>query len=141
MREETEQNITTNKTEAIGTAHIVHSQDLEHPHDVLMADNITNDEKRAILASWASDSCAVESMPAWRRHPGSGRIASYDEVLAALKALDGDGQSTPTQNLPLFGCQDRLQRQVRRLSGFHRKGRHYRQSSSSRNHPICRMPR
>jgi hypothetical protein len=45
-------------------------------------------EKRAILASWASDACAVEAAPASRRVPGSGRIVSVDEILEALRALD-----------------------------------------------------
>ena len=129
MREETELSITTDETEAVDAAAIVRRlRDFERPHDVLMADDVTKDEKRAILASWASDKAAVESMPAWRRYPGSSRIVSYDEVLAALKALDGDGQSRPVQNLPLLQGQESLQPQVRRFRRVGRKGGPYRPS-------------
>ncbi|MGR9256818.1 hypothetical protein [Rhizobium leguminosarum] len=82
----------------MSAAHLLHpAMHFDHPYDVLMADNISKDEKRAILASWASDICAIESMTAWRRYPGTERIVSYDEVLAALKALDGSDQSTAAQ--------------------------------------------
>ena len=37
-----------------------------HPTDVLRDPDLTLNEKRAILASWASDACAVESAPALR---------------------------------------------------------------------------
>lgn len=38
-----------------------------HPEDVLRDDTLERSEKRAILSSWASDACAVESMPALRQ--------------------------------------------------------------------------
>jgi hypothetical protein len=44
-------------------------------------------EKRAILASWASDACAVEAAPDLRAAP-SGRIVRFDEIMEALRALD-----------------------------------------------------
>ena len=50
--------------------------------------NLTLDEKRAILASWASDACAVEAAPALRRAPGAGQIVTVDEILEALCLLD-----------------------------------------------------
>ena len=99
MRKETDSNSTAKHAVAtISAAHLLHpAMHFDHPRDVLMADNISKDEKRAILASWASDICAIESMPAWRCYPGTQRIVSYDEVLATLKALDGDDQSTSAQ--------------------------------------------
>ncbi|MFF0924427.1 hypothetical protein ACFYE8_33035 [Rhizobium leguminosarum] len=99
MRKETDSNSAAKDAEAtISAAHLLHpAMHFDHPRGVLMADNISKDEKRAILASWASDICAIESMPAWRRYPGTERIVAYDEVVAALKALDGDDQSTSAQ--------------------------------------------
>jgi hypothetical protein len=99
MRKETDSNSAAKHAAAtMSAAHLLHpAMHFDHPRDVLMADNISNDEKRAILASWASDMSAIESMPAWRCYPGTERIVAYDEVLAALKALDGDGQNTSAQ--------------------------------------------
>ncbi|MGR9221399.1 hypothetical protein ACU8OK_27980 (plasmid) [Rhizobium leguminosarum] len=99
MRKETDSNSAAKHAAAtMSAAHLLHpAMHFDHPYDMLMADNISKDEKRAILASWASDICAIESMPAWRRYPGTERIVSYDEVLAALKALDGSDQSTSAQ--------------------------------------------
>src|SRR3954470_1084184 len=46
-----------------------------HPAEVVNDPDLTLNEKGAILASWASDACAVESVPeaqiiveSWRRH-------------------------------------------------------------------------
>jgi hypothetical protein len=46
-------------------------------------------EKRALLASWASDACAVENRPNWRKLPETGALVPLDEILDALQALDG----------------------------------------------------
>lgn len=61
----------------------------DHPRDVLAAAHLDKDEKRAILAFWASDLHAVESIPALRHYPGTNQAVSYDEILDALNALDG----------------------------------------------------
>ncbi len=61
-----------------------------HPSEVLQADNLSREQKRAILASWASDAYAVESAPALRHCPGGGRPVRLDDVLAALRALDAE---------------------------------------------------
>ncbi|HET7383471.1 MAG TPA: hypothetical protein VFJ59_12925, partial [Pseudolabrys sp.] len=37
-----------------------------HPMDVVRDPDLTLNEKRAILASWASDACAVEAAPELR---------------------------------------------------------------------------
>jgi len=44
-------------------------------------------EKRAVLASWASDAC-VEAAPALRHAPGAAGAVSVDEILEALRSLD-----------------------------------------------------
>ena len=61
------------------------------PHDVLDDRHLTLQEQRAILSSWASDACAVESMPALRQIPGSPARVSFDEIMEALQRLDGLG--------------------------------------------------
>lgn len=58
-----------------------------HPEEV--ADNpiLTPSEKRALLASWASDQHAVEGAPQLRQLD-SGAIVPLDAILSALRALD-----------------------------------------------------
>ncbi|WP_292586140.1 hypothetical protein [Mesorhizobium sp.] len=60
----------------------------EHPRDVLEDGSLDIWEKRAILSSWASDACAVESMPALRQPPGAARPVSFDDIMDALHRLD-----------------------------------------------------
>ena len=45
----------------------------DHPLDVVHDPDLTLNEKRAILASWASDACAVEAAPALRQTPNGRR--------------------------------------------------------------------
>ena len=63
-----------------------------HPRDVLAHPALEKSEKRAILASWASDVRAVENEPALRQVE-CGAIVALADILAALRALDG--QATP----------------------------------------------
>jgi hypothetical protein len=58
-----------------------------HPNEVLTNPDLTDPERKAILASWASDAHAVENMP-WLRRLDNGSTVSLAEVLAALRALD-----------------------------------------------------
>jgi hypothetical protein len=67
----------------------------EHPSDVVADPSISLGEKRAILASWASDAAAVVSNPALRGLPGSRRLVTIDEVLEALSALDHHPKGPP----------------------------------------------
>lgn len=62
----------------------------EHPRDVLNDPDLSIQEKRAILSSWASDACAVAEMPALRQPPGARRPVSFDEIVDALRSLDDD---------------------------------------------------
>ena len=59
-----------------------------HPRDVVADPELTLNEKRALLAAWASDACAVESTPAKRKHPIGGPPVDVDEILEALRELD-----------------------------------------------------
>jgi hypothetical protein len=56
------------------------AQAFEHPSNVVTDPDLTLNEKRAILASWASDACAVEAIPSLRYAPGS------DGVRAVVQA-------------------------------------------------------
>ncbi len=67
----------------------------DHPRDVLADPNLSAGEKRAILASWASDAAAVASNPALRELPGSRRLVTIDEVLEALSSLDPAPKGPP----------------------------------------------
>jgi hypothetical protein len=72
------------------------AQAFEHPDHVVNDPDLTLNEKRAILASWASDACAVEAAPALRRAPGGKRPVSVDDILEALRSLDraaSDGEN------------------------------------------------
>jgi hypothetical protein len=75
------------------------AQFYEHPDDVLGDRQLSPQEKRAILSSWASDACAVESMPAWRQIPGAPHPVSFDAVMEALQRLDrlGPPRGTPSR--------------------------------------------
>jgi len=64
------------------------AQAFEHPQQVVDDPDLSLNEKRAILASWASDACAVEAAPALRLPPGAARAVSVDEILQALRTLD-----------------------------------------------------
>jgi hypothetical protein len=59
-----------------------------HPRRVVEDPDLTLNEKRAILASWASDACAIEAAPALRQAPGSAQPVQFDDVMDALRALD-----------------------------------------------------
>lgn len=45
--------------------------------------------KRAILASWASDRAAVPDRPSLRKPPGINEPIPLENVLSALRRLDG----------------------------------------------------
>ena len=60
-----------------------------HPMDVVHDADLTLHEKRAILASWASDACAVEAAPDLRAN-ASGRVVRWDEIMDALRILDAE---------------------------------------------------
>jgi hypothetical protein len=60
----------------------------DHPREVVSDPDLTTEEKRAILSSWASDACSVESQPAMRLPPGAKHPVCFDEIVDALRSLD-----------------------------------------------------
>jgi hypothetical protein len=70
------------------------SQAFAHPSEVVKDPDLTLNEKRAILASWASDACAIEAVPTLRCLPGGKRPVHFDEVMDALRALDEEARRT-----------------------------------------------
>jgi hypothetical protein len=58
-----------------------------HPSEVLNDPDLTLNEKRAILASWASDVCATEAVPHLRAGPRAAPVL-FDDIMDALRALD-----------------------------------------------------
>jgi hypothetical protein len=67
----------------------------DHPRDVLKDADLTKQEKRAILSSWASDACAVDSDPTLRKPPGAKAPVSFEEIVEALRSLDDDPPPRP----------------------------------------------
>jgi hypothetical protein len=66
-----------------------------HPFDIVRHPSLEPEVKRAILASWASDRCAV-SPPALRKPPGADKPIPVDEVFSALRSLDRPSLSSAT---------------------------------------------
>jgi len=71
----------------------------DHPRDVVQHLKLTLAEKRAILASGASDASARASCPAMRAPSGLRKPVTIDEILDALCDLDG-GPRTPPGGKP-----------------------------------------
>lgn len=97
------------------------AQAFEHPSAVVNDPDLTLNEKRAILASWASDACAVEAAPALRQGP-NGKHVAFDDVMEALRSLDEevrakDGRAKYKKRLRITEATDRLTRKLRRPSG------------------------
>ena len=63
------------------------AQAFGHPSEVVDDPDLTLNEKRAILASWASDACAIEAAPDLRSN-ARGAPVKFDEIIEALRALD-----------------------------------------------------
>jgi hypothetical protein len=63
------------------------AQAFGHPSEVLNDPDLTLYEKRAILASWASDACAIEAAPELRSSP-RGAPVRFSEIMEALQTLD-----------------------------------------------------
>ena len=77
-----------NNAMAMGPRVLLQGMELQRPIDVVKAPSLSVDDKRAILAVWASDFYTVESKPALRQLPGTPEPVFIDEVQAALKELD-----------------------------------------------------
>jgi hypothetical protein len=67
----------------------------EHPRDVVSHPRLSLAQKRAILASWASDASAIASCPALRAPEGLRAPVSIDAILDALRELDAGPRHPP----------------------------------------------
>jgi hypothetical protein len=65
-----------------------------HPTDVVRDPDLTLNEKRAILASWASDACAIEAAPDLRVNT-SGNVVPWYDIIDALRTLDAENYGKP----------------------------------------------
>ncbi|WP_376766650.1 MULTISPECIES: hypothetical protein [Rhizobium] len=79
-----------------------------HNHlEKVVSARLSKDENRAILASWASDLHAVESLPELRHPPGVRHPVRYRDILDALKKLDErrdeGSQTQPARHPVLLG--------------------------------------
>jgi hypothetical protein len=74
-------------SDALGVVHVVKRPYVD-PIDVANDHGMTPQEKREVLADWASDRRAVLDHPPLRRLD-SGHLVEIDAVLDALKRLDG----------------------------------------------------
>jgi len=91
--------IEPNRDDSFDLDDLLHpAQAFSHPSDVVNDPDLTLNEKRAILASWASDACAIESVPALRRAPNTlGRPVTFDDIMDALRALDARAAETSSR--------------------------------------------
>ncbi|AHF88167.1 hypothetical protein RLEG3_03495 (plasmid) [Rhizobium leguminosarum bv. trifolii WSM1689] len=120
MRKDIDNALPEQPTAAISAAQLLHAaRHFNHPRDVLAAGDISKQEKRAILASWAF---AIESIPALRLYPGTAEAVSYDEIIQALKYLDEDDMRTGEHGwlsvAPNVQSGHHRRPQARRLSGL-----------------------
>ncbi len=85
------------------------------PHEVVEDPSLSRAEKSAILAEWASDACAVESLPTLRWLPGTSFPVTFSAVMDARQWLDrnspldvGEDQERARANVILasFGRRD-----------------------------------
>ncbi len=88
----------------------------EHPRDVVTHRALSLSEKRAILASWASDASAISSCPALRAPAGLKAPVTIDEILEALCALDGGPRHPDRPRDPPGGKPKRLRATERVLA-------------------------
>ena len=63
-----------------------------HPMDVVRDEDLTLNEKRAILASWASDACAIEAAPDLRV-TSFRSVVRWDDIMDALRTLDRETEN------------------------------------------------
>jgi hypothetical protein len=78
-----------NRGDELDLSNLLHpAHAFEHPSHVVNDPDLTLNEKRAILASWASDACALEAAPDLRHPPGGKQPVLFDDVMDALRTLD-----------------------------------------------------
>lgn len=78
-----------------------------HPNEVLDHPELTDAERRVILASWASDARAVEGAH-WLRCLDNGSRATLSEVLDALRQIDARDASRARESKNCGGEPSRI---------------------------------
>ena len=61
---------------------------ISSPQELVDHPQLEPEVKRAILASWASDACAVRSRQSLRKPPELPRAVEFDDAVGALRMLD-----------------------------------------------------
>ena len=84
-----------------------------HPNEVVRDVSLSLNERRAILAAWASDACAIQAGPEPRQQ-GDGSPVSFDDIMDALRLLDGEAHARID-----YG---KLVNRVRRFRDLYRRG-------------------
>ena len=79
---------------------------------VLTNPHVDRDGKRAVLAAWASDACAVPNRPTLRQLE-DGTVVVLDDILRALRTLDG-APPKAKQGVVLWQASERRRRVARR---------------------------
>src|SRR4051812_36529828 len=72
------------------------AQAFNHPSEVVNDPDLSLNEKRAILASWASDACAIEAAPELRL--GAKVPVRFDDIMDALQSLDKPANDAGRRN-------------------------------------------
>ena len=91
-----------------------------HPRDVLAHPGLSTEERRAILASWASDASALEGAPSTRCLRGSRAEPVFvDAVLAALGERDRKSAPKFSSVTSAGPARQPRQRRLRRLADLH----------------------
>jgi hypothetical protein len=75
------------------------AQAFGHPSEVVNDPDLTLNEKRAILASWASDACAIEAAPDLRSN-ARGAPVRFDDIMEALRGLDRQANGDRYRRVP-----------------------------------------
>jgi hypothetical protein len=66
----------------------IKAQDFSHPWDVVLDRELNAEQKRTLLARWASDASAVDSRPGFRWLEGTPGPVPLSHIRSALLALD-----------------------------------------------------
>jgi len=110
MRNHERHDRTTRRTDGFDLDDLLHpAQAFGHPNEVVRDPDLTLNEKRAILAAWASDACAIEAAPELRRSP-AGPPVRFDDIMDALCTLDRQAAAA--------GIGERERRKARRRTIF-----------------------
>jgi hypothetical protein len=93
---------------------------LDDPAKVVDHPRLSRAEKRALLASWASDVYAVENHPTLRRLD-NGTVIPVERILSALKALDKTPEAVEEFSARVLPWRS----SSRRGAGWRRSGRFF----------------